>query len=177
MGVDKDAFLKVFEEHSDGLFRHAFFRLSSRDKALDLTQDAFLKGWEYIRKGGDMRDPKNFLYRIMHNLIIDEYRKSKSDSLDEVLEKAGDATEEQFAEGSLAEIESSADDRMLTERVKNAVAELPDDYRAIVTLRFMEELSTKEIAPIVGVTENVVSVRIHRALIKLRGVLLAEENI
>src|SRR3989344_3415428 len=85
--------------------------------------------------------------------------------------------EEHFAEGSLAEIESSADDRMLTERVKDAVSELPDDYRAIVTLRFMEELSTKEIAPIVGGTENVVSVRIHRALIKLRGVLLAEENI
>ena len=52
-------------------------------------QDTFCKSWDYIQKGGEVRNYKPFLYRILNNLIIDEYRKKKSVSLDEILERDG----------------------------------------------------------------------------------------
>ena len=81
---EKD-FLDAFEKYADALFRHAHFRLSDRERAYDLTQETYLKAWDYVASGGVVRHYKSFLYRILHNLIIDEYRKKRGASLDELL--------------------------------------------------------------------------------------------
>ena len=81
----ESAYLAAFEENADALFRHASYRVSDRERARDLTQDTFLKTWDYLSGGGEIRNFKSFLYRTMHNLIIDEYRKKKSSSLDALL--------------------------------------------------------------------------------------------
>lgn len=166
----EQAFLDAFEEHADALFRHAFFRISDRERAHDLTQDTFLKAWDYVQGGGDVRQYKSFLYRILHNLIIDEYRKKKSTSLDAVLEDEtrAPAMEARLSEGSIEEAEASIDERLLIERVRERIAELPEDYRAAITMRFVDGLSIGEIAEAIGATENVVSVRLHRGIAKLR---------
>ena len=78
--AEEKAFLEAFESYSDALFRHASFRISDRERAYDLTQDTFLKAWDYLAGGGTVKQYKSFLYRILHNLIIDEYRKKKSSS-------------------------------------------------------------------------------------------------
>ena len=164
------AFLEAFEKHSDALFRHAFFRVSDREKAYDLTQDTYLKAWDYIAQGGEVKQFKSFLYRILHNLIIDSYRKKTSRSLDELLEQetTASATEELLSEGSVRETEEGLDERVLVERIRERIADLPENYREVLTLRFIDGFSTGEIAETVGVSENVVSVRIHRGVIKLR---------
>ena len=164
------AFHEAFEAHADALFRHAYFRLSDRERAYDLTQDTFLKAWDYVAGGGTVRQYKSFLYRILHNLIIDEYRKKKSSSLDELLESetAASAIEARMSEGSVRESEEALDEIALIEKVRSRISELPDDYRTVVTLRFIDGLSTGEIADAIGVSENVVSVRIHRGVAKLR---------
>ena len=167
---EEKAFLQAFEAHADALFRHALFRLSDRDRAYDLTQDTYLKAWDYIVNGGSIKQHKSFLYRILHNLIIDEYRKKSSRSLDELLEdeKTASAIEVRLSEGSIREMEDSLDERDLIEQVKLRIADLPEHYRDVLTLRFVDGLSTGEIAQTVGVTENVISVRIHRGIAKLR---------
>ena len=169
-GSADDIFLASFEEHSDALFRHAFFRLSDRERALDLTQDTFIRAWDYVRAGGAIRQPKSFLFRIMNNLIIDEYRRAKSDSLDKKLED-NPAFESAFAESSMREVEEEMDEKALTQKVHAAIAELPNDYRSAITMRYIDGFSPKEIARLIGSTENVVSVRIHRALQKLKAIL------
>ena len=168
-GAEK-AFMEAFEAHADALFRHAYFRVSDREKAQDLTQDTYLKAWDYVAGGGSVRHYKSFLYRILHNLIIDGYRKKSPQSLDELLEDdaiAG-ALEATYAEGGRSETEDALDERILVENVRSRIPELPDDYRVALTLRFIDDLSTREIADMVGVTENVISVRIHRGINKLR---------
>lgn len=167
---EERAFLEAFEAHADALFRHAFFRLSDRERAYDLTQDTFLKAWDYVVEGGEIRQYKSFLYRVMHNLIIDEYRRKRSSSLDALLEDetAAPAVEALLSEGSAHEVEEELDERGLIKRVRQRIPELPEHYATALTLRFVDGLSTGEIAEAVGVSENVVSVRIHRGVAKLR---------
>lgn len=172
----EQAFLEAFEAHADALFRHAYFRLSDRDRAHDLAQETFLRAWDYIAGGGTVTAYKSFLYRILHNLIIDEYRRKKSRSLDELLddETKAPAIEALMAEGGLAQREQEFDDAALAGKIRERIADLPENYRAVLMLRFMDGLTTGEIAGLIGATENVVSVRIHRGIAKLRE-LCAED--
>ena len=169
--TDEKAFLEAFEANADALFRHAFFRVSDREKAYDLTQDTYLKAWDYVQNGGEVKQYKNFLYRILHNLIIDEYRKKSSRSLDELLEDETIAPviEAKLSEGSVIEAEEALDDKLLAEHITSLIPELPEHYASVLTMRFLEGLTTSEIADMVGVSENVVSVRIHRGIAKLKA--------
>ena len=81
-------FLKAYDEYSDAIFRHCYFRVSDREKAKDLTQDTFTKTWEYVLKNGEVTDLRAFLYKVANNLIIDTYRKKKEDSLDDMMENS-----------------------------------------------------------------------------------------
>ncbi len=151
---EEKAFLEAFEAHADALFRHALFRVSDRERAYDLTQDTYLKAWNYIVKGGTIAQHKSFLYRILHNLIIDEYRKKSPRSLDELLEdeKTASAMEMRLSEGSVRQTEESLDERDLVKEVKLRIAELPEHYRDVLTLRFVDAFSTGDIAHMVNVS-------------------------
>lgn len=162
------AYLEAYETLSDALFRHAMYRVSNRERALDLTQDAFLKTWDYLQGGGEVREFKSFLYRILNNLIIDEYRKKKSSSLDEILENDTGAMEARLSHGSVRETEEEFDEQAMLLQIRAHIPELPDTYREVITMRYIDDFSPKEIASMIGISENVVSVRIHRGTHKLR---------
>ncbi len=164
----EDAFLKAFDEYADALFRHAFFRVSNRERAKDLIQDAFLKAWNYIQEGNEVQHWKSFLYRILNNLIIDEYRRVKEQSLDSLLENSASELNPLIAVGSRSEKEDRLDDDITLKKVRTLIKELPDTYRVALTMRYIDGLSMKEIATLLDVSENVVSVRIHRALARLK---------
>lgn len=164
----ESAYLEAYEKYSDALFRHAAFRISNRERALDIVQDAFLKVWDYIRGGGEVDQYKAFLYRIVNNLIIDEYRKKKSSSLDEILESDTGAMEARLSHGSVRETEEEFDERDMLVQIRAHIPRLPDTYREVITMRYIDGFTPKEIAAMIGISENVVSVRIHRGTHKLR---------
>ncbi|OGG72511.1 hypothetical protein A3A38_04095 [Candidatus Kaiserbacteria bacterium RIFCSPLOWO2_01_FULL_53_17] len=166
------AYVEAFETYSDQLFRHAFFRLSNRDRALEIVQDAFLKTWDYIQGGGEVQSFKSFLYRVVNNLIIDEYRKTKQSSLDEMLEDDTGELERKLSDGSVRETEEGLDEEALLATIRAHIPELPDTYREVVTMRYVDGFTPKEIAGMIGVSENVVSVRLHRGTIKLRALCI-----
>jgi RNA polymerase sigma-70 factor (ECF subfamily) len=72
--------------------------------------------------------------------------------------------------GSPSEVAETAD---LLARSEAALASLPEDARAVVVLRDLEGLSTREVAELLGVTETVVKVRLHRAHARLRALVMA----
>lgn len=74
-------------EYEKGLNAHAFFKVNNRATGEDLVQETFMKTWVYLVKGGKIDVMKSFLYHILNNLIVDEYRKRKTSSLDVLLEK------------------------------------------------------------------------------------------
>jgi RNA polymerase sigma-70 factor, ECF subfamily len=167
-------YLKAFEEYNDALFRHAFLRISNREKAIDLVHDTFTKVWSYLRNGHEIDNFRPFLYKVLNNLIIDEYRRRKEASLDAMLELEG------VDEGSFDELsESTAEALAATIDGKKAfelLEQMPEQYREVIILRFVDQLGPREISVLIEETENVVSVRIHRGLKMLRQLLEAQDE-
>lgn len=160
--IEREEFLKAYDENADALFNHCFYRVSDREIALDITQEAFVKTWEYLSAGKDIGNLRPFLYKVMNNLIIDHYRKRKSDSLDVMQEDGFDVASDD-AERTIAFTEGS--------HALRALRALGDRYRDVVVMRYIDELTPREIAEITGETENAVSVRINRSIKKLKELL------
>lgn len=164
-------FSEAFEAYANELFRHAVLRLSNRDRAQELTQECFLRAWQYVSRGEEIEEIRPFLYRTLRNLIIDEYRKKKSVSLDEMLEgDDGTQMETSLLRDDTDEMEQAME-RFDGAQAAALLQELAEPYKEVVTLRYISSMTIGEIAEQIGESENVVSVRIHRGLKKLKALL------
>ena len=153
------AYLDLHTRYADSLFRHTYFRVSDRDIARDITQESFLRMWEYLSVGNEVDNPKAFLFRVAGNLVIDHYRRKKGTSLEALQEEGFDPTGDD-AEGITDAAEGT--------HVLKALSGLPPKERQVLMMRYVEELSVSEIAAISGESANAISVRIHRATKRLR---------
>ena len=165
-------FMESYEEFSDAIFRYALFQTSNKETALDIAQDTFIKTWQYLQKGAEVENIKAFLYRVAKNLIIDHRRKKKSSSLDQILEAGVDFTEE---ENVLEEKEKDFEKAQDKERVLKAIEKIDEKYKEILLMRYIEEMSIKEIGDILDKSQNHVSVMIHRGVEKLKKLLKENE--
>lgn len=174
VGGQEERFLKAFEEYNDALFRHAYLRVSDREKAIDIVHDTFTKVWSYIREGYEIDSFRPFLYKVLNNLVIDEYRKRKETSLDSILEKEGvdEGLFDDLTETSAEVLAATIDGQKAFELLE----ELPDQYREVIVLRFVDQLGPKEISELIEESENVISVRIHRGLKLLRDKIEANDE-
>ncbi len=159
----EQAFLQAYDAHADGLFRFLVSKVTDRDVARDLVQETFTKTWDYCGKGGSIDQWKPFLFRTAYNLVVDTYRKKKTVSLDALIDDDG------FAIPDHDDVRNV--DRAEFARVRTAIDSLDETYRDVMLLRFTEDLPPREIARVTGLTENVVSVRLHRGIKILREIL------
>lgn len=162
----KKEYVQAYDEYNDALFRHAVIRVSNRDVAIDLVQDSFVKTWEYIQNGNQVRNLRAFLYRTLNNAIIDYYRKSKSYSLDEI-EEVHESVD--FLDDIHDEQYDRWVDQMDGVRLLEEVNRLPDMYKQVLIMRYIDGFSPQEIAEMIEESANVVSVRIHRAKKRIRA--------
>ena len=152
-------FLKAYDEFADAIFRHCYFRVSDRDKAKDITQETFLRAWEYMEKGNEINSMRSFLYRVANNLIIDEMRKKKTVSLEKLQDEGFDPS---------FDGKEKTERQAQTRELLALLTHLEAPYRDVITMRYVNDMSPKEIAEILEESENAVSVRIHRGIQKLR---------
>jgi RNA polymerase sigma-70 factor (ECF subfamily) len=162
------AYLEAFDTYADALFRHASSRLSDRERARDVTQDTFIRAWDYLAGGNEIRQWKSFLYRVLNNLIIDEYRRKKDVSLDALVEE-DPASEALTASGSRHEVEEALDTLLAIDRVRTLLYNLPEPHQSVLVLRYVDDLSPREIAETLEISENAAAVRLHRATLRLRA--------
>ncbi|TSC73204.1 MAG: RNA polymerase sigma-70 factor, ECF subfamily [Parcubacteria group bacterium Gr01-1014_70] len=160
--ADKEGqLLAAYDSYAEALFRHCYFRLYDREMAKDVLQDVFMRTWEYMVRGNTVDSMRAFLYRTANNLVVDTVRKQKPYSLDEWKEKGFDVKDESHDASRVTDIVSGRE-------VLRVLDKLEDPYRAVVIMRYIDELMPREIAAVLGETENAVSVRIHRAVKKAR---------
>ena len=150
-----DVLSKAYEDYSDAIFRFCYVRLGNREHALDFTQETFIKTWEYLRGGKEVEKIRPFLYRVATNIIIDHSRKKKESSLDHLMNQGFD-----IPTGDAGKLHDALDVKYLI----RIVSTMDEKYREAILLRYVDDLSIQEIATIVGESENVVSVRIHRGI-------------
>lgn len=168
---DQAAFAEVYDLYVDEIYRFIYYKVgNSKEEAEDLTSSVFLKTWNHLlenkRKGDSLRP---LLYKIARNTVIDHYRKKAVETREmleagQTLDSAGDERRELLA------VEAKEDWRLISERL----GELKDEYREVIMMRFIEELSISEIAAALDKTRGNVRVTIYRALKALRE-LLAEK--
>lgn len=148
-----------YTDYGKGLLRYASARVHDKALTEDLVQNTFLKTWTYLVKGGKVDVLEAFLFHILKALIIDEYRKRKPLSLDILLEKGFDL--------SLDDTRHLVD-VMDGKQAVALIAQLPILYQKVMQMRYVQDLSLKEIALITGKTKNSIAVLTHRGLEKLK---------
>ncbi len=159
---EEERFLAAYDALGDAVFRYIAMRVSSREVARDLTQETFTHTWEYLAKGKPIENMKPFIFRTAHNLVIDHYRAKKEVSLEALAEAGFDPPG-----ATSTDVESLARGR----EALVALAKLDEPYRQIVTLRYVNDLTIGEIAETLRISENAVSVALHRAHKKLESLL------
>ena len=102
---------------------------------------------------------KYFLYNVLNNLIIDEYRKRKNTSLEILLEKGFDPS---------ADNSQTMFDVLDGKVLVILIDYLPKKHRQVLNLRYVQDYSIEEIAKITGQTRNTVTVQAHRGLEQLK---------
>lgn len=161
--IEKE-FVKTYDLYADAIFRHCYFRINDRERAKDLMQDVMIKGWLYLKEGKKIDNIRALLYKIAHNTIIDEIRKKKAVSLDTLKEQGFEPADEKDESVELEKI-------MEVGKVKDCLPKMNPKYREVIVMRYVDELSIKEMADILAESENVISVRLNRAINQLRQLL------
>jgi len=158
-------FLGAFDDLAPKLYRYCLLRVGSKPLAEDLVSDTFLKTWEYLGRGGEIRFYSVFLYKTLQNGMADHWRSAKH-----------------RREAPLGEdlIETLADTRDLPEEVGRdievagvlkALKTLPQGERQVLYFRFVDGLSAQEIAELTGKKPNAVYVSIFRGVRRIRAAL------
>lgn len=155
-------FLEAFDQFADALYRHCYFRISDKERAKDLVSETFTRTWDYVVKGNTVNEFKPFLYRTLNHLIIDEYRKKRVESLDALLEDAAvpESAFHELVEGHREDVEMKLDAQLIPALLER----MPQSYREVVVMRYVDGMMPAEIADALGESVNVVSVRIHRGI-------------
>lgn len=145
------------------------------DDAEDAMQEALIRTYRHVSR---LRDPGSFrpwLYRTVRNACLMGRRKKSGEparlrSLDEVLPGPNGPAFREIASPAKTPEELAANTK-LRRRIRAALQRLPAPYRAIVFLREMEGLSTREVADVMGISEANVKQRLHRARLQLQAAL------
>lgn len=152
-------FLAAYDEHADALFRHSLLRVRDREAAKDIVQEAFSRTWLYLSQGKKISYIRAFLFRVAGNLIVDGARRKRSVSLDNMMENDGfEPVDEHTVDPTQPP--------QLRETMSHLKA-LDEIYQTAIRMRYFDNMTPKEIAAALGVSENVVSVRIHRGIERL----------
>ena len=162
-------FNAIYKEYSDQIWRFCAMRTNDPDLAEDMTQQVFTKAWQSETFALPDTSHRAFLYQIARNLLVDHWRKKgKTISLDAPV---GDG-EQTLAEMIEDTISKSPEEQAATKEsirgVANKLRELPDRLQNVLIMRFVNQLSVKETATALGLTEGNVRQLQHRALKALR---------
>lgn len=165
--VDQEAFAEIYDLYVEKIYRFVYFKVSDKTEAEDLTSEVFLRAWNASHKKGEVlaKTLPAFLYRVARNAVIDHYRKQRPESS---LENLVDTIDEPANDEKLgADFDTALD----LESLEEAMRELKDEYREVLVMRYIEELSTTEIADILGKDKGNVRVLQFRAMEALKRVL------
>lgn len=173
---ETEAFGVLVARHQRGLFNFLLRSVADRGRAEELLQDVFVR---VIRSKHRYRQTAKFttwVYKIARNITIDESRRAKfrrHASLDAKRGSSGDEGRAMIDRLAADEVstDAAAEAPAIRARIADAVAELPEEQRAVFLMRQLKGMSFKEIGEAVDAPENTVKSRMRYALEKLRGEL------
>ena len=161
--MDASMFNSLFTALSGKLYRLAKSMLRHAEEAEDALQEVQLKLWEKHYELDAIENPEGFAMRTMRNLCLDKIRKVNDTS---------ELNEELISKNKNPYEQTELND--LTDRIKGLIDRLPEMQRSIMRMRDVEEMEISEIAYIMNLTENAVTVNLSRARTKVKTQILNE---
>ncbi len=164
---DPEAFSQIYDLYVTPIYRFIYFKVATRQDAEDLTSEAFLKVWQYIAETeNEVENLRAFLYKTARNLVIDFYRRNAKRDITQDIEVLSSVQDER-QQDLLSRIETKID----MENMETILRKMKDEYREIIILRYIEELSINEIAKVLERSKGSARVLLHRALKVARELL------
>lgn len=168
-GGDKAAFEQLYEKYKDILLRMAYLVSGQLSDAEDIVQETFVKCYLHI---GELRRNEGFkawLFQIMYNTAYRQMKKRKREMPDEDIGIHADAADERTSLDRIIQTETE-------KQVSRAVSSLDFKHKAVVVMYYYNEMSTGEIAGVLGCTEGTVKSRLFYARKQLRQKLCGREK-
>lgn len=149
---DTQAYGELYDFFVLRIRRFILFRVPRGEDADELASEVFLRGWEYAT-ASIVKSPTGFFYRIAKNVVADFYRKRTQET------ELGDI-DIASPEPTVSDV---LDKNQETQELITRLRELKDEYRDVLVMRYLDEMSVKEIAEALEKTTNNVRVLLHRA--------------
>ena len=154
----KQAYALLVEEYKSAIFNLAYRMTGSAEDAEDLTQETFIRAYQYLWRYDQRKKFFTWLYTLAFNLIKNHLRKNKKENHSEELSAL-----------SLTDNNPSQEERLIEDQeISSCLLRLEDELRALLIMKYQQELSFEEIAQITGKSLSAVKMRIYRGLEKLK---------
>ncbi|MCZ8523402.1 MULTISPECIES: RNA polymerase sigma factor SigW [Paenibacillus] len=162
-GGDRAAFAELVELYKDKIYHLAYRMLRSSHEAEEIVQETFLRVYMNLDRYDETQKFSTWIYRIGTNLCIDRLRKRKVNySLDAEM---GDGEGSDWY-STLASQDPSPDSQVLLSetqmQIRESIETLPEKYKAIVILRYLQDLSLQEISDVLSMPVTTIKTRLHR---------------
>jgi RNA polymerase sigma-70 factor, ECF subfamily len=172
-GGDMVAFEELVGRHRDKIYARAFSMMRNEDAAIDLSQEAWVKGWQRLKQFQGEASFVTWMTRIVINLCLDQLRKQKrlrADSIEQMDEESGGV------DRHMPVVTPNPTERLeqqeLRQKIDRAMVQLSYEHRTVLILHEFDELEYKEIAKRMGCSIGTVMSRLFYARRRL-AVLLA----
>jgi len=171
---DMVAFEELVARHRDKIYARAFSMMRNEEEALDLSQEAWVKGWQRLKQFQGESSFGTWLTRIVINLCLDQLRKHKrrrTESIEAMTEESGGVERQMpvVTTNPTAGLERGE----LRQRIDRALGQLSHEHRTALVLHEFEEMEYKEIAKTMGCSIGTVMSRLFYARRKM-AVLLGD---
>jgi RNA polymerase sigma-70 factor (ECF subfamily) len=174
---DTEAFEELVARHRDKLYARALSMMRNEEEAIDLSQEAWVKGWQRLTQFQGESSFSTWMTRIVINLCLDELRKQKrrrAESIEEMDEESGGV------ERQMPAVTVNPTERLergeLRQRIDRALGQLSYEHRTVLVLHEFEEMEYKEIAKTMGCSIGTVMSRLFYARRKLAVLLVDLKN-
>lgn len=166
--IDQKALVRIYEEHSPGLFRYAVRLLGDMELAEDCVSETFSRFLRAIKNGGGPReDVRAYLYRVAHNWITDHYRRRPPPTM---------SLDKELTDGMKGNPSQIVVEEIERELVRSALLRLTPEQRNVIVLRFLEGWSHQDVATTLGKSVEATRALQSRALASLRRMLLEDQE-
>ena len=161
---NKESFGRLYDLYFAQIYRYLFYRLADDEEAMDLTSQVFLNAWHQLPNFGRNKkfQFRAWLFRIAHNLMVDTYRATKATTQLEQIVQLPDKEEN---------VLQNIEEHQEAQRLALAIRKLDERSQAVISCRFISNLSHKETAQVLNLTEGNVRILQMRALQKLKDEL------
>ena len=158
---DKEAFGVIYSELYAPVFRYAYIRTRNNEHSEDIAAEVFLKFYSALDSYSSQKEsPLPYLFTITRNLLINDGKKKKTELFE-------DGAEEQIRDTTRGQMDKSILDEDV-KHIMSKMSELAPDQREVIELKFLSELSSREIAELLSKSEANVRQLESRGLRRLR---------